>query len=526
MPANLLPTVNKLHLQSLLPYWPRFLDALWALALLGLPVTSFPLLANLTGALIAPLSALPVLFLLFFYCLPLVIRGGSLPKESFVLVIFLLVALLSSAGAFFLDIPSFKDKTVPDQELRSLFTLAIGVSFYFVFAIYPNSIQRLRRSWQWINLGGALALGWALVQAFFIYRQSAVYPAWVQAIQDFFVVQSPQLTLWNQRVNGLTYEASWFAHQMVMLYLPLWFAATFQGTSAFKFRLWRISVENLLLVVGTLCFFLTNPRVGLLSFLLMVGYLFLLANLRLLKGINRLIVALPILQRSPARRPLQFVIVGVLSLLYLGFYLGLLAVIINVSSLRDWRLSLLLETTLSPAELWGALTLNEYIWLVLSVRLAFMERMLFWVAGWHIFQLFPLLGVGLGNAGFFFPTQLPALGWASFEVRALLFRIKAFPNIKSLWVRLLAETGAVGFAVFAVWLYLLFRSALLSYRSRDPLIKTLALAGQLCLVALLAEGFSVDSFAMPYLWVTVGLLSATGFIYRQEVRQRSFPESL
>jgi hypothetical protein len=36
-------------------------------------------------------------------------------------------------------------------------------------------------------------------------------------------------------------------------------------------------------VVGTLCFFLTN-RAGLVSFLLMVGYLFLLANLRLLKA--------------------------------------------------------------------------------------------------------------------------------------------------------------------------------------------------------------------------------------------------
>lgn len=54
----------------------------------------------------------------------------------------------------------------------------------------------------------------------------------------------------------------------------------------------------------------------------------------------------------------------------------------------------------------------------------------------------------------------------------------------------------------------------LHYRHTDPQ------------VALLAEGFSVDSFAMPYLWVTVGLLSATGFIYRQEVRQRSLPESL
>jgi hypothetical protein len=135
-------------------------DALGALALLGRPIPSFPLLANLSGALIDPLSALPVLFLLLFYCLPLVIRGGSLPKESYVLVIFLLVALLSSAGAFFLDIPA-EDKSVPDQELRSLFTLAIGVSFTsFVFCEF---IERLRRSGR--STSAVLALG-CLVQAF------------------------------------------------------------------------------------------------------------------------------------------------------------------------------------------------------------------------------------------------------------------------------------------------------------------------------------------------------------------------
>ena len=248
----------------------------------------------------------------------------------------------------------------------------------------------------------------------------------------------------------------------------------------------------------------------------MVGYLFLLLNLRLIRRIVRFITALPSLQRSTARRPLQIATAVTASLLVFGFYLGLLAAAVYLSSQRDWRLSLLFETTLSWDEFVGALTLNEYVWQIISLRLAFMERMLFWIAGLHIFQHFPLLGVGLGNAGFFFPEHLPALGWASNEVRALLFRNAAFPNIKSLWVRLLAETGVVGFALFAVWLYLLFRSALLSYRSRDPLIKTLALAGQLCLVALLAEGFSVNSFAMPYLWVMLGLLSAAGFIHRRE----------
>jgi hypothetical protein len=147
--------------------------------------------------------------------------------------------------------------------------------------------------------------------------------------------------------------------------------------------------------------------------------------------------------------------------------------------------------------------------------------MIYWITGWHIFQLYPLLGVGLGNAGFFFPSQLPASAWASVEVRNLLFRIKAFPNIKSLWVRLLAETGIVGFALFATWIYILFRSALLSYRSQDPMIKTLALAGQLSLVALLAEGFSVDSFAMPYLWAMAGIVAATGYLYRQGVYERA-----
>jgi hypothetical protein len=303
----------------------------------------------------------------------------------------------------------------------------------------------------------------------------------------------------------------------------LWFAASFLGTSAFKFRLWRISAENLLLVTGVLCFFLTSPRVGLLSFLLMVGYLFLLLNLRLVRRITRRITSQPRLQASSARRPLQIAIAVCASLLLLGVYIGLLALAVYIGSQRDPRLALLLETTLTREELIGALTLNEYAWQLISLRLAFMERMLFWIAGWRIFQLFPLLGVGLGNAGFFFPSQLPALGWASVEVRALLFRIKAFPNIKSLWVRLLAETGVVGFALFATWLYLLFRSALLSYRSRDPLIRTIALTGQLCLVALLAEGFSVDSFAMPYLWAAMGLLSAVGMLYRNQVAQ-TMPE--
>jgi hypothetical protein len=43
-------------------------------------------------------------------------------------------------------------------------------------------------------------------------------------------------------------------------------------------------------------------------------------------------------------------------------------------------------------------------------------------------------------------------------------------------------------------------------------------------VALLGEGFSVDSFAMPYLWAMAGLIAATGYLYRQGVYERTVYE--
>jgi hypothetical protein len=77
-----------------------------------------------------------------------------------------------------------------------------------------------------------------------------------------------------------------------------------------------------------------------------------------------------------------------------------------------------------------------------------------------------------------------------------------------MWARILAETGWVGFSVFITWLYVLWRSARAFSARTSPLLKTIALAGMLSLVAYLIEGFSLDSFAMPYLFVSMGLLTA------------------
>jgi hypothetical protein len=87
-----------------------------------------------------------------------------------------------------------------------------------------------------------------------------------------------------------------------------------------------------------------------------------------------------------------------------------------------------------------------------------------------------------------------------------------------MWVRILAETGLLGFAVFLAWYYLLWRSSRLTQAAKAPPVLAVAgLAGQMALVAFLIEGFSIDSFALPYIWVSFGIISASGLLSRKEI---------
>jgi hypothetical protein len=124
-----------------------------------------------------------------------------------------------------------------------------------------------------------------------------------------------------------------------------------------------------------------------------------------------------------------------------------------------------------------------------------------------VFNDYPVLGVGLGNAGFFFPEKLSAYSWGLTEVRTLLYQWDSLPNSKSLWVRLLAETGVIGFGFFLSWLYVIAVSAL-SLCRRKGLRGTVGIAGLFVLAGMLTEGFSVDTFALPYFWVSFALVTS------------------
>jgi hypothetical protein len=339
------------------------------------------------------------------------------------------------------------------------------------------------------------------------------------------VVQSPAFSASGGRVNGLTYEASWFDHQMVMIYLPIWIAATYHKTSAFKYRLFHISLENILLIFGLFVFIMSSPRIGLASLFLMIIYIFARLNLVIFhKIVDRMTKQKFIIQHIPPnlrKTTIQVVTSVMIIFIYIFVIAGALFLLIQ----RDWRLSLLVSQPPSLKEIYGLLTLDQNTLLNLGRRFIFLERMVYWFNGWNIFSQYPWLGVGLGNAGFFFPKFAPAIGWASYEIRNVLFYLPQLPNVKSLWFRLLAETGLVGFSLFLSWLYILFQSSRFSHHHKDTTVKTFALAGQLALLAFIGEGFSIDSFAMPYLWVITGLIAAIAMNYRREIANKQVASS-
>ena len=83
-------------------------------------------------------------------------------------------------------------------------------------------------------------------------------------------------------------------------------------------------------------------------------------------------------------------------------------------------------------------------------------------------------------------------------------------------MRLLAETGIIGFSVFVSWVFLHLRNAIqLEKKANSPLLKSMGLIGKLVVLAFVIEGISLDSFALPYYWVAMGLVAASSLIADQ-----------
>jgi len=486
---------------------------IWSLAVLSLPISSFPLLKEISGATtVAPLSSVLFLIMVLLWLVPYVfLWKGKIPIESVPFIVFLLIVIITWLTSLFLEHPPFREASIFSEVKEAFATLILGAVAFFLPAVWISQGKKeLRRTLQMINLGGVLVLAWCAVQAYYAFFQNGAYPGLLFKIQDIFSSRSEGL--FQGRVTGLAYEPSWLAHQLNLIYLPFWLSSSLKGYSVHRRILWRLSVENILLGVGIIILILSLSRVGILTFFLVLLYLTLKFSLWASRKFYPLITArlqgkksVPAankgmsLQVGPALFSSVIILLVILLLAASSYGLFL------VGTKFDPRMQRIAEQDFSVVS-----SVYE-----ITNKLAFAERMVYWATGLEVFADYPILGVGLGNTGVYFPEKMPVFGYALWEISDLINYNSVIPNTKSYWVRILSETGLIGFGVFLAWLYLLWNSGGLAEKTTDPLLRMTGLAGKFVLIAFIGEGLSVDSYALPYIWFSLGILAAVGMQSRQ-----------
>lgn len=462
---------------------------LWGAALFTLPVTSFryfPLLGESTY--VRPLALYPIAFLLPLLFLQFIRNKTSFPRAGVLtpLTVFVFVALAATSFGALLDPLPLRGQEYFGRVIRAWATLLIGLSF-FIAAVWMNrSEDDLRFTVKWLLAGFVMDILWSGVQALAFYTpllEKVTVTHWQRAFSMRELVRT-------NRVSGMAYEPAWLAGQIGTIYLPWLFAALLTKIRITRFK-W---LEIVLLGIALLLLLATFSRGGLLTAGVALVFTFLIAGRAELRAAWNWFW-----QRGWMLR-IGLVVVILAALVGAGLFLGQKGYIAR------------LFTT-------DAESLEEFV-----IENSAGARAAYNAGAWGTYDQSPVLGVGLGASGFYIYDNLP--NWALTTVpeiaRQLSPENRLYPNPKNMYLRLLAETGIVGFFVFLAFLFSMLGDSLLALKSDQGILRYLGIAGLFSWLAVAMYNVTQDSFATPNLWINFGILAGmTAYAFRSTAQAQT-----
>jgi hypothetical protein len=333
-----------------------------------------------------------------------------------------------------------------------------------------------RFSVKWILAGLCLDLAWSGLQALTFYAH--LLPK--EMLTHWQLAFSMRELVRTNRVSGLAYEPAWLAGQLATTFIPFLFAAIMT-----KFRITRLQwLEPFLLAASLLALLTTYSRGGLLSTLAAAGLTFLL------------------LGRQAIRETWIWFINGFRGRsMDIVFRVGLIAALVAVVA----GAFLFLGQKSFFRSLWNtnASNLTEYL-----VNISAGARSAYSTGALTAFHKHPWTGTGLGASGFHIYQNLPdwALTFVPEIARQLDPGNHLYPNPKNLYVRLLAETGLIGFFLFLAYQFHVLGDILSIWQRGQPWARFAAMAGVFAWLAIAFYNFTQDSLTTPNIWIIPGIL--------------------
>lgn len=451
---------------------------LWGLTLLALPVTSFrwfPFLGD--GTLVRPLALYP-LALLFPLLLIQAWRKKTILHWSGALVplgAFLLFTLFATGFGALLDPIPLRGQIYFGRAIRALVTLFIGVAF-FIGAMWMNRNESdLRHSVRWIFAGLCLDIAWSGLQAVTFHTsllEREMVTRWQLAFSMRELVRS-------NRISGLAYEPAWLAGQFATIFLPFLFASVLTN-----YRLTRAKwLEPVLLAFTTLTLLGTYSRGGILAAAAAAGLTLLLFGRDAMRTLRTWFV-------EGFRKHIFDIL---LRLGMIAAALGAVAGALLFLAQREYFSSLL---NFDADDLGGYMV---------NIRAG--ARGAYSSAAFTVFEEHPFTGVGLGASGFYIYKNLPDWSLTSLPeiARQLSPDNRLYPNPKSMYMRLLAETGLFGFFLYLAFQFYVLGETLSLLRRTEAWARFAAVAGVFAWLAVAFYNFTQDSLATPNIWLVGGI---------------------
>jgi O-Antigen ligase len=462
----------------------RFLDLefiariLWAAALLSLPVTSFRYFPAGDATYVRPLALYPLMLLTLVLLVQLLRHKTTFPSAGSLipLAAFVLAALATSMIAILFAPVPMRGQDVFGRVVRAWATVIIGIVF-FVAAVWMNRNEAdLRFSVKWLFAGFILDILWSGVQGATFYLHLLPKPLvthWQRAFSMRELIKT-------DRISGLAYEPAWLAGQISTVYLPWLFAALLTRERVTRFK-W---LEPLLLAAALLLLLATFSRGGLLTVAATVVITFLLVGRAQIGAVWHWFI-------SGFRRGFGWIwrvaLIGVILLSTLGSL---------------WFLS----RKNYIARLWNSQSTSIQVFLIQNSAGA---RAAYILGAFGAYQQYPWTGVGLGASGFYIYNNLP--DWTMTTVPEIARQLSPdsnlYPNPKNLFMRLLAETGLIGFFLFLAFQFSLLGDALLALTQKSIPWRYLGIAAIFTWIALIFYNMTQDSLALPDLWINLGILA-------------------
>jgi O-antigen ligase len=467
----------------------RITRFLWGAALFTLPITSFryfPFLGDATY--VRPLSLYPIALLLPLLLVQLTRGKTSVPRAGTLtpLLGFVLIALAATSIGMLLNPLPLRGQDYFGRVIRAWATVAIGLSF-FMAAVWMNRDEDdLRFSLKWLLAGFVVDILWSGVQALAFYTP-LLKKVTVTHLQRTFSMRELVKT---NRVSGMAYEPAWLAGQIATVYLPWLFASLLTRWRVTRFK-W---LEILLLGFAVLLLLATFSRGGLFT------------------AVGAAVLTFLFVGRAELRAGWNWFISGFQSgnnwLLRVGL------VILFVGALAGAGLFLSQKGYITRLFNTRAESLADFI-----IENSAGARGAYAFGAWGAYEESPITGVGLGASGFYIYEHLP--DWALTTVPEIARQLspdnRLYPNPKNLYVRLLAETGLIGFFVFIAFLFSVLGDGLMTMGSKTAFGRYLGIAGIFSWFAVALYNITQDSFATPNLWINFGILvGLTAFTTRSE----------